>query len=91
LRLTLLIDLYETMNQEEVWTTLADYVISNYDEEMADDLIDLIVDGLPLLLDELSSLIEKYQNDTTLMAKLGNRMIATRIRRAARTKHGPHE
>jgi len=78
LRLTTLIELYETMSHETLWTDLVDYIVANYDEDMADDLVDLVVDGLPLLLDDLGKLIEKYKKDPGLMARFASRTNALR-------------
>lgn len=54
-------------------TDLVDYIVANYEEEMADDLVELVVDGLPELLKDLSSLIEKYGKDPGLFAKLATK------------------
>lgn len=71
LRLNLLVELHRTMCQDWVWTELAHYIIANYDEEMADDLISLVVDALPEFQDWLAALITKYGESTGLLARFG--------------------
>jgi len=74
LRLGLLSDLYACMSKDDVWINLVDYIVLNYDEEMADDLVDLVADELRELQDELSELIKKYGKTTKLQAIVGSIM-----------------
>ena len=85
LRLNMLLELNEVMSKENLWTDLVDYIVANYEEEMADDLVELVVDGLPELLKDLSSLIEKYGKDPGLLAKLATKASGT-IRRSGQPK-----
>jgi len=71
LRLTLLVELHKTMCEERVWTELVDYIVANYDEEMADDLVDLVADALPDLQEWLGRLIAKYGESSGLLKKFG--------------------
>jgi len=71
LRLTLLVELHKTMCEERVWTELIDYIVANYDEEMADDLVDLVADALPDLQEWLGHLIAKYGESSGLLKKFG--------------------
>jgi len=73
LRLNLLVELQKTMTEGSVWTDLVDYIIANYDEEMADDLIELVADGLPLLQQRLGELLDKYSVETKHLLKIGNK------------------
>ncbi len=66
LRLNLLVELQKTMREGRVWTDLVDYIVANYDEEMAEDLVDLVVDGLPALQKSLEKLIKKYGREKKL-------------------------
>ena len=66
LRLNLLVELQKTMTEERVWTDLLDYIIATYDEEMSEDLVDLITEGLPELQKSLGKLIEKYGKEKKL-------------------------
>jgi hypothetical protein len=71
LRLTLLVELHTTMCEERMWTELIDYIVTNYDEEMADDLVDLVADALPDLQEWLGHLIAKYGESSGLLKKFG--------------------
>ncbi len=70
LRLNLLVELHRTMCEGRLWTELVDYIVATCDEEMADDLVDLVVDELPDLQDWLGQLIEKYKRENLLISKL---------------------
>jgi len=70
LRLNLLVELHRTMCEGRLWTELVDYIVATCDEEMADDLVDLVVDELPDLQDWLGQLIEKYKRENILISKL---------------------
>jgi len=58
------------MCEGRLWTELVDYIVATCDEEMADDLVDLVVDELPDLQDWLGQLIEKYKRENILISKL---------------------
>jgi len=77
LRLNMLLEFNDKMSKESLWTDLVDYIVANYEEDMADDLVDLVVDGLPELLGDLSGLIEKYGKDPSLLAKLAAKASGT--------------
>lgn len=73
LRLNMLADLHTTMCDGRLWTELVGYIVATCDEEMADDLVDLVVDELPDLQNWLGQLIEKYGKESSLMSKLVKR------------------
>jgi hypothetical protein len=59
------------MCEERVWTELIDYIVANYDEEMAEELVDLVADALPDLQEWLGHLIAKYGESSGLLKKFG--------------------
>jgi hypothetical protein len=69
----MLVDLHRTMCDGRLWTELVGYIVATCDEEMADDLVDLVVDELPDLQNWLGQLIEKYGKESPLMSKLVKR------------------
>ena len=70
LRLNLLVELEKTMSAECVWARLADYIVMNCDEDMADDLIDLVVEELPDMQHWLGQLIDRYGSKNSILSKI---------------------
>lgn len=68
IRLTSLVDLHETMSDERLWTELVDYILESCDEEMADELIGLVMDELPDLQDWLGRLLKAYGGRSRLLS-----------------------
>jgi hypothetical protein len=67
----LLGSLQAVLGQEGLASQLADYILFNYEEEMAADLVDLVSESLPELLDWLEVLGQKKKARETLPEERG--------------------
>lgn len=63
LRMQLLVAVRDALQREHLYRELVDYILARYDEETADDLIDLVTDGLPELQEWLDRLVSRYSKE----------------------------